>query len=115
MAYRVDICIDQGTDTQAGYEFFDHGGRPIAFEGYSANMQVRRTAMSEIVIDELSTERTPYRIGFCGNLVQIEWPREVTQALKAGRYVYDLEVTSPNGDVTRLMEGAFVIKQEVTR
>lgn len=115
MAYRVDIEIDQGTDTDAGYEFFDDARRPISFVGYSAHMQVRRTATSQIVIDELSTETTPERMRFCGNLVSIVWPREVTQVLKAGRYVYDLEVIAPNGAVTRLMEGALVLRQEVTR
>lgn len=115
MAYRVDIVLDQGTDSEASYEFFDNSNRPISFSGYTAQMQVRRTATSQTVIDDLSTEGTPDRIGFCGNLVTIKWPRSVTQEIKSGRYVYDLEVTSPNGAVTRLMEGAFVIKQEVTR
>ena len=115
MAYRVDIVVDQGTDTESGYEFFDDAQRPISFVGYSAHLQVRRTATSRIVIDDLSTGTTPDRIRFCGNLVVIVWPRHVTQEIKAGRYVYDLEVTSPNGAVTRLMEGAFVIRQEVTQ
>ena len=115
MAYRVDIVLDQGTDTETRYEFFDSANRPISFRGFSAQMQVRRTATSETVIDDLTTEGTPDRIGFCGNLVTLKWPREVTQKIKAGRYVYDLEVKSPNGNITRLMEGAFVVKQEVTR
>ena len=115
MAYRIDIVLDQGSDIETSYEFFDSGNRPISFNGFSAQMQVRRTAVSEIVIDDLTTQGTPDRIGFCSNLVTLKWPREVTQKIKAGRYVYDLEVKSPNGNITRLMEGAFVIKQEVTR
>jgi hypothetical protein len=38
-----------------------------------------------------------------------------TSALKAGTYVYDLELEAPNGEVIRLIEGRFVITPEVTR
>ena len=115
MAYRVDIEIDQGTDTEAGYEFFDDARRPISFVGYSAHMQVRRTATSSVIVDELSTEGEAPRLSFESNVMKAKWPRAITSAIKAGRYVYDLEVTEPGGGVKRLMEGAFVIKQEVTR
>jgi hypothetical protein len=35
--------------------------------------------------------------------------------IPAGSYVYDLEIVSANGKVTRLIEGRFVVKAEVTR
>jgi hypothetical protein len=37
-----------------------------------------------------------------------------TTALAAGNYVYDLEVTSPGGVVTRLLEGGFIVYEGVT-
>jgi hypothetical protein len=37
-----------------------------------------------------------------------------TTALVAGNYVYDLEVTSPGGVVTRLLEGGFIVYEGVT-
>ena len=45
------------------------------------------------------------------NVLKAKWPRAITSAFKAGRYVYDLEVTEPGGGVKRLMEGAFVIRK----
>jgi len=33
----------------------------------------------------------------------------------AGRFVYDFEVESAGGEVTRILEGKFTVKAEVTR
>jgi hypothetical protein len=38
-----------------------------------------------------------------------------TAGLTAGQYVYDLEMVSGAGYVTRLVEGNFVVYAEVTR
>jgi len=38
-----------------------------------------------------------------------------TAALAAGRYVYDLEMVSSGGVVTRLLEGVVTVSPEVTR
>lgn len=115
MAYRVDIVLDQGSDYVCPFEFYDNARRPVNFNGFEAHMQVRRTASSTVIVDELSTEGEVPRLSFESNVLKAKWPRAITSAIKAGRYVYDLEVTEPGGGVKRLMEGAFVIKQEVTR
>jgi microcompartment protein CcmL/EutN len=47
--------------------------------------------------------------------VRLKVDAATTAALTAGDYVYDLEITAPNGDVTRLVEGKFKVKPEVTR
>jgi hypothetical protein len=39
----------------------------------------------------------------------------VTGAIEEGMYVYDLEITSSAGAVTRLMEGSITVNPEVTR
>lgn len=115
MAYIFDIQIDQGTDTAVPMEFFDHDRRPMNFEGCSARMQIRRTASSDIVIDELSSEGEAPRLTFDVNVICADFPRQITQAIKAGRYCYDLELTTDGGNVYRLIEGAFILRKEVTR
>jgi hypothetical protein len=39
----------------------------------------------------------------------------VTAAIVAGVYVYDLELVSSGGIVTRLLQGTFTVSAEVTR
>ena len=38
-----------------------------------------------------------------------------TSAIEEGIYVYDIEITSSAGTVTRLMEGSVTVNPEVTR
>lgn len=115
MAYRVDLRIDKGSERPTILEFFDNSRRPICFDGYTARMQIRRTPTSDQIIDELSSEGDYPRLIICADTIRILWPRGVTQSIQAGRYVYDLLVTQPNGNVIRLAEGALEFRQEVTR
>jgi hypothetical protein len=39
----------------------------------------------------------------------------VTGAIEEGMYVYDVEITSGTGTVTRIMEGQVTVNPEVTR
>jgi len=38
-----------------------------------------------------------------------------TNSMKAGRYVYDVEITSPSGEKTRVLEGQVEVTPGVTR
>ena len=38
-----------------------------------------------------------------------------TSTIAAGRYVYDVEITSPSGVVTRVVEGLVTVTPNVTR
>jgi hypothetical protein len=52
--------------------------------------------------------------GVAGTIV-INITAAQTTALTAGNYVYDLELTSGGGVVTRILEGSFVVTPEVTQ
>jgi hypothetical protein len=53
-------------------------------------------------------------LGGTAGTVVISLSDEVTADLTPATYVYDLELTSSTGDVTRLIQGAFVVDPEVT-
>lgn len=114
-AFHYDIQLDQGADFCVPVEFYDGGNRPIRFAGFSARMQVRKTPSSSVVIDELSSLAPNPRITFASNVMRLTWTHEQTEKIPHGRYFYDLEVTAPNGQRSRLLEGAFIIRREVTR
>lgn len=115
MAWRCDIAVDKGSELPTIIEFFDHDRRPMNFDGFTALMQIRRTASSDQIIDELSSEGDSPRLAFRADTIRISWPRGITQAIPAGRYVYDIQLTQPNGCTVRLVEGVLVFRQEVTR
>jgi hypothetical protein len=53
-------------------------------------------------------------LGGAAGTVVISLSDEVTADLTPATYVYDLELTSSTGDVTRLIQGAFIVDPEVT-
>ena len=82
----------------------------VNLTGYQTRMHVRPTYDGPLVI-EATTALANARTG----TVSVMITAAQTSALKAGTYVYDLELEAPNGEVIRLIEGRFVITPEVTR
>ena len=113
MAQRYDFTIDQGSDTSIPISFKDAEGEAVDYAGYGARMQLRKSPTCGTVSDELSTENG--RLEVEGNTVTIVFPHAVTEALAATRYAYDLELVSPDDEVTRVLEGFVTLRQEVTR
>ena len=50
-----------------------------------------------------------------GGIITVAMTSSVTAAIEEGIYVYDLEITSGAGIVTRLLQGEVTVNPEVTR
>ena len=111
---RFNISLYQG-DTWTIAPKWKIDGFPVNVTGFTAKMQARIASTSTSVIVELSTANG--RIvtgGMDGTFTLTLLPAE-TSALTPGEYVYDFEVTAPNGTVTKLLQGGFSVLAEVTR
>ncbi len=86
----------------------------VNITGYTARMQIRKTIRSTSAVVSL-TQASGLTLGGSAGTIQIVISATATAALDAGRYVYDLELVSAGGVVTRVLEGAFVLTAEVTR
>lgn len=89
-------------------------GTLVNITGYSANMIVRNSPTSATSIVTLSTANGRISVGGTNGEFALSLSAAETTALAAGQYVYDLEVTSPGGIVTRLLEGGFIVYEGVT-
>ena len=80
--------------------------------GYTARMQMRSTHdSSTIALTYTSTIASPASNG----KINLSATATQTAAIEEGMYVYDLEIESSGGEVTRLMEGQVTVTPEVTR
>lgn len=81
--------------------------------GYSARMQVRASTQSTTKILDLvsTTNITLTNLG----VVTVTVSATAMAAIASGNFVYDLEVQSSSGIVTRLLQGKFTVTPEVTR
>jgi hypothetical protein len=89
-------------------------GTAVNLTGYGARMQVRTTVDSTAVAFSL-TAGTGITLGGTVGTIVLAASSTATAALNANQYVYDLELVSGAGYVTRLVQGNFVVYGEVTR
>ena len=80
--------------------------------GYSARMQMRSTHdSSSIALTFTAAIANPSTNG----KINLGATATATAAVEEGIYVYDLEIESSAGTVTRILEGTITVTPEVTR
>ena len=80
--------------------------------GYSARMQMRSTHdSSSIALTFTAAIANPATNG----KINLGATATATAAVEEGIYVYDLEIESSAGTVTRILEGTITVTPEVTR
>jgi hypothetical protein len=84
--------------------------------GYTARMQVRRTIENTSKMFDLTTANGSLDVTFQdqSNVIRIYLPAEVTASVSTSG-VYDLELINQGGEISRLVEGNFIVVPEVTR
>jgi tRNA threonylcarbamoyladenosine modification (KEOPS) complex Pcc1 subunit len=78
-------------------------------------MHVRTSADAPTTITTLTTENSRISLGGTAGTVTLTIAATDTANLTPGLYVYDLELVSGAGVVSRIIEGNFKVKAEVTR
>lgn len=114
-AGRHDILIEQGSTFSFVATWEDPDGDPIDVTGCAARMQVRPWQESETVLLSLTTANGGITLGGAAGTVTVYASDEATAALPPGYAVYDIEIETAAGAVTRLLQGAVDISPEVTR
>lgn len=89
-------------------------GTAVNLTGYSARMQVRETYDAHTAVLSL-VSGTGITLGGTSGSILLEASATTTAGVPSGQYVYDLELVTGGGYVTRLLEGNFTVDPEVTR
>jgi hypothetical protein len=118
IAGLYNITCQQGATLQRQLTWTDSARDAYNLTGYTARMQVRDNVSSNTIVIALSTTAGSggtITLGGIAGTVDLLIPAANTTTLTAGQYVYDLELVSGGGVVTRLLEGNFKVTAEVTR
>jgi hypothetical protein len=110
-----NIVADQGATLSRVITWRDSAKTPYNITGYTARMHVRSTVESSSTVLELTTENGRISLGGSTGQVTLAVTAAVMAAVTADKYVYDLELISPAGVVSRLVQGNFAVRAEVTR
>jgi len=112
---RYDLEIKQGATLSLTATWKDSSGAAVNLTGYTARLQVRATYDSSSTILSL-TSAAGITLGGAAGTIAITASATTTAALTAPfSGVYDLELVSGGGEVTRLLEGTATVSPEVSR
>jgi hypothetical protein len=114
MAVQYIVEIDQGADWFFNVTYENPAGTPVNITSYTAALQLRSLPESTTAVLSLATGSGITITGASG-LVAVRATAAQTGAIIAGDYYYDLEITSPLGVVTRLVQGQALVNPQVTR
>ena len=109
-AGKYDFTLEQGT-TFSREITVQENGSAMNLTSYTARMQMRSTHDSTSAALSFTVAVSNAAQG----KVSISATDTQTSAVEEGIYVYDLEIESSQGAVTRLMEGKVTVTPEVTR
>lgn len=110
---ELDLTVYQGASWDRTITW-KIDGTAVNLTGYTARMQVRRTVDADATLIAL-TSGSGITITAGTGTIALAMTAAQTAALPPGTWVYDLEVVSGGGEVTRLMMGALIVDPEVTR
>ena len=109
-----DILVDQGATLNRALFIKTSAKRAIDLEGYIGRMHIRDYKDSSVVIQTLTSETEEILISPSDGRVDIFLPPNKTADLLAKSYVYDLELESEDGEVTKILSGKLTVRSEIT-
>lgn len=117
MATYEEFNIDQGTDVAIQLDLVDMSGAVKNLTNYSvaAKMKKNYNSDSDDTQDFTAIIPTPTTSG----KITLSLTNTQTDALKAGRYVYDVEISYADSDgntiIERILEGRIQVNPSVTK
>jgi hypothetical protein len=106
------MLCDQGATFVLILTWRDSTGTPINLTGYSAVMRVATTKGAPLALNP-TTVNGQIALGGAQGTVTITVSANDTADIAPGQYVYELDVTSGGGVVTRILEGPFMVDGQV--
>ena len=106
---KVNLVIDQGSDYYSILKLADANNNVFNLTGYTVSAQIRKNYSANTSYNFTTSHNN------INGEVTLFMNNVITEALEPGRYVYDVEVTSPGNIITRIMEGVVTVTPGVTR
>jgi len=110
-----DFTLYQGATFSRVITWKEDSDNLIDLSGYTARLMARESLDADEVFLNLTTENGGIVLGDEDGTITLSISAADTSAITATAGVYDLELISGSGIVTRLLQGGIVISKEVTR
>ena len=109
MALKANLLIDQGSTYSTTLSLTTETDEAMDLTGYSGAAQIRKHYTSS------NSYSFGVELNSTAGTVTLSMSANNTANIASGRYVYDVEITSGSGAVTRVVEGIVTVTPSVTR
>ena len=109
MASRANIYIDKGTDFRTAIELFNDEGQEysdVTMNVYSFYSSLRKVYSGTSLAD--------FTIEKSNNDITLVLTDQQTDALKPGKYQYDVIMQKQTGERTKIVEGLAIVVDTIT-
>ena len=112
MSAKYNLVCDQATTFNFQFQILENN-TPLNLTGYTGTMTVRPFVGASTTTVVASTDNGYMVFDETNGRITVTLSATVTGAISAGRYSYDLVITS-GVTVTRILEGKFIVTGAVT-
>lgn len=110
MATISNLFVDAGADYSNIITVSATTGQALNLTGYSVASQMRKSYQSSTAYNFTSTIYDA-----ANGKVRLQLNSSQSSAIPAGRWLYDVEITSPSGTKTRVVEGIVTVTPQITQ
>lgn len=116
MAQEETFTIDQGADVAIELHLIDPTGGAKDLNNHTINAKMKKNFNSDSADTQIFNSITPNPTD---GIITLSLTNAQTDSLRAGKYVYDVEISFVDSDsnviIERVLEGRIVVSPSVTR
>lgn len=110
MASISNLFVDQGSDYSSIVTVNSGNGSPLNLQGFTVKSQMRKSYGSSVAYD-FDAEVFDATSG----RLRLKLSAIDSEDIPTGRYLYDVEITSPTGAKKRVVEGIVTVTPQITQ
>ena len=110
MATVSNLFVDAGATYSNIISVAATNGQALDLTGYSVASQMRKSFGSSTAYNFTASV-----FDAANGKVRLQLTPSQSEAIPAGRWLYDVEITSPSGSKTRVVEGIVTVNPQITQ
>lgn len=110
MATVSNLFVDAGASYSNIISVAATNGQPLNLTGYSVASQMRKSYQSSTAYNFTASVFNAEQ-----GKVRLQLTPQQSEVIPAGRWLYDVEITSPSGSKTRVVEGIVTVNPQITQ
>jgi hypothetical protein len=110
MATISNLYVDAGSTYSNIITVSASNGQALDLTGYTVASQMRKSYASSTFYNFTSSIYNASQ-----GKVRLQLSNTQSEAIPAGRWLYDVEIRSPSGAVTRVVEGIVTVNPQITQ